>query len=735
MTAGWRNKVLLRTCSLVVAIVGACALTVGLLPTPAGALTDWPVTVTGTQVFGGSPNFTPSPTDGPGGAGDPMTGSVTCSTVNSGTGIDSSLPANGSYTIDAGSCSGLSLSAADAADYDIVYVGGDFSVSQATPTTPTISNLPNSDTFGGGFTATVSTDGDGTTSITSNSTSVCTVNGFAVSYVAVGTCSLTAHVAAGTDYTAADGTPQTFDVTRGTPTTPTISNLPNSNQYGGGFTATVSTTGDGATSVTASPSSVCTASGLVVSYVGVGNCSLTAHVAAGLDYAAADGSPQSVTVGRAPWVVTISGKQAYKGSPTFSASPSSGPSAHYTGSVSCTKVNGGTPISPNLAYGGNYVIDGGSCSGLALQGSDATDYSLTYAGSIYIVGQATPTPPTVSNVPASPVEFGSFAAHVDTSGDGTTSVTSSTPAVCTMAADQHTVSFVGFGTCALTPSVSAGNSYFAATGSTQAFAVAPAPRGYWLVGSDGGIFDFGAAGFFGSMGGTVLQRPVVGITPTSSRAGYWLVASDGGLFAFGDAGYHGSVPGLGLHPAGSGQSNSLNAPIVGMVPSTTGGGYFMVASDGGVFAFGDARFEGSCPGIGGCPGSAVAVLPDHSGNGYWLVTSTGSVYAFGDAPFRGAPPPQSIPVVSAAATPDGRGYWILYANGVVASFGDASALGGPLGYVNAYNPAAAIFPVADGKGYWIAAARGDVFTYGDAPFLGGMAARPLNGNIIAADGF
>ena len=59
-----------------------------------------------------------------------------------------------------------------------------------------------------------------------------------------------------------------------------------------------------------------------------------------------------------------------------------------------------------------------------------------------------------------------------------------------------------------------------------------------------------------------------------------------------------------------------------MVPTFTGTGYFMVASDGGVFAFGDARFEGSCPGIGGCAGPAVAVMPDHTGNGYWLVTAT-----------------------------------------------------------------------------------------------------------------
>ena len=52
-----------------------------------------------------------------------------------------------------------------------------------------------------------------------------------------------------------------------------------------------------------------------------------------------------------------------------------------------------------------------------------------------------------------------------------------------------------------------------------------------------------------------------------------------------------------------------------MVPSSDGGGYFMVASDGGVFAFGDARFEGSCPGIGGCSGAAVAVVPDARATG------------------------------------------------------------------------------------------------------------------------
>ena len=139
--------------------------------------------------------------------------------------------------------------------------------------------------------------------------------------------------------------------------------------------------------------------------------------------------------------------------------------------------------------------------------------------------------------------------------------------------------------------------------------------------------------------------------PTKDDGGYWLDASDGGVFSFGDTQFYGSIPGLGLHPAGSGLPNSLNAPIVGMVPSTTAAATFMVASDGGVFAFGDAHFAGSCPGIGGCSGAAVAVMPDASGNGYWLVTHTGNIYTFGDAPYYGATGNTGSPVTSAVRTP------------------------------------------------------------------------------------
>ncbi|MHB8288655.1 MAG: hypothetical protein ACYDEY_05370, partial [Acidimicrobiales bacterium] len=50
------------------------------------------------------------------------------------------------------------------------------------------------------------------------------------------------------------------------------------------------------------------------------------------------------------------------------------------------------------------------------------------------------------------------------------------------------------------------------------------------------------AAFYGSMGAKPLNKPIVGIAATPNGGGYWEVASDGGIFAFGDAAFYGSVP-------------------------------------------------------------------------------------------------------------------------------------------------------------------------------------------------
>jgi hypothetical protein len=54
--------------------------------------------------------------------------------------------------------------------------------------------------------------------------------------------------------------------------------------------------------------------------------------------------------------------------------------------------------------------------------------------------------------------------------------------------------------------------------------------GYWLVASDGGVFTFGDAKFYGSTGGLHLSAPIVGMAALPSGGGYWLTAGDGGVF-------------------------------------------------------------------------------------------------------------------------------------------------------------------------------------------------------------
>ena len=70
--------------------------------------------------------------------------------------------------------------------------------------------------------------------------------------------------------------------------------------------------------------------------------------------------------------------------------------------------------------------------------------------------------------------------------------------------------------------------------------------------------------------------------PDPDGAGYWLVASDGGVFAF-DAPFRGSMGGA-----------PLNKPVTGMV--AYGNGYLMVGEDGGAFNFSDLPFTGSLGG-------------------------------------------------------------------------------------------------------------------------------------------
>jgi hypothetical protein len=207
------------------------------------------------------------------------------------------------------------------------------------------------------------------------------------------------------------------------------------------------------------------------------------------------------------------------------------------------------------------------------------------------------------------------------------------------------------------------------------FAPTPDGKGYWMVDNIGGIYAFGDAQFYGSLPGSdqatgTLFTPcttdhsyclntsgVIGFSPTPDGHGYWILDSDGDVFPYGDAPYFGSVPqalGGTVPPTG----------VLSITPTPDGNGYWILGGDGGVYSFGSANFYGSLPGVGvsqppltltlTSPDSALLTVPLASasqivstpdGHGYWVVSLDGGVFAFGDAQFYGSVPGANASVV------------------------------------------------------------------------------------------
>ena len=166
---------------------------------------------------------------------------------------------------------------------------------------------------------------------------------------------------------------------------------------------------------------------------------------------------------------------------------------------------------------------------------------------------------------------------------------------------------------------------------------------------------------------------------------------------------------------------------------TRGRGYLLVGADGGVFAFGDATFSGSCYQTPCGSNTAVAAaVPDKSGNGYWFLMTNGLSYNFGDAPPSCFVPPQTVAVTSASGPGNSVTYDYLFANGYFLDCGNVN-FGSALGQLAPGDRATAIV-LDDNDDYWIATARGAVFAFGVGSY-GSMAGKHLNAPIVGAAGW
>jgi len=205
------------------------------------------------------------------------------------------------------------------------------------------------------------------------------------------------------------------------------------------------------------------------------------------------------------------------------------------------------------------------------------------------------------------------------------------------------------------------------------------------------VFTYGDAAFYGAAAGSARFSTVVGMAPTTSGRGYWLVTDTGAVSNFGDA------------AAAEPVEKSLDAPIVGIAAAPGTAGFWFVGADGGVFASNGARFYGSL-GSTRLAAAIVGMAATPDGRGYWLVGRDGGIFTFGDARFFGSMGGRHLnaPVVGMAATPDGHGYWLAGADGGLFSFGDAvfrgSAGSAP---APARTPVVGVAGTPGGGGYWL----------------------------------
>jgi hypothetical protein len=213
-----------------------------------------------------------------------------------------------------------------------------------------------------------------------------------------------------------------------------------------------------------------------------------------------------------------------------------------------------------------------------------------------------------------------------------------------------------------------------------------------------------------------------------ARNGYWMLGSDGKVYAFGQA----KTLGAPTLPAG--------VTAADLEATRSGNGYWIVDSAGNVYAYGDAATQGNVPAGQLAPGETVTSLSaTPSGKGYWIFTNKGRAVRFGDAVFFGDMSRVALagPVLDSIPTPSGNGYYMVGSDGGIFAFGDAKFYGS-MGDKKLNAPVQSLVPDSDGVGYWLVAADGGIFAF-QANFKGSMGDRrlskPITGMVPYGDGY
>ncbi len=315
--------------------------------------------------------------------------------------------------------------------------------------------------------------------VSSSTTSVCTVSGFTVTKVSTGTCTLTATAATGTvafvTYPAATPVAHSFSIEDATQTI-TFDSPGTQISAIGTFTVAATSSAGLPVVVSGSTDSVCTVSGLTVTKVAPGTCTLTANAAAGtvesMTYSAASVT-RSFSIEDSPQTVTFTSPGTQLGS---------------TGTFTVTATSSvGLPVVVSSATDSVCTVAGftvtkvapGTCTLTANAAAGAVE-SMTYsAASVTRSFSIEDSPQTVTfTSPGTQLgSTGTFTVTATSSAGLPVVVSSSTRSVCTVSG--FTVTKVSAGSCLLTANAAAGMvesmTYSAAAAVTRAVLIKLSP--------------------------------------------------------------------------------------------------------------------------------------------------------------------------------------------------------------------------------------------------------------------
>jgi uncharacterized repeat protein (TIGR01451 family) len=314
--------------------------------------------------------------------------------------------------------------------------------------------------------------------LVSNSLGVCTISGASVTPVATGSCSVTASQAGAGTYSAATAVTRTFQVTAA-PASPlaqsiTFAQPADTRIDQGPVTLSASATSGLGVSFAGSATSVCTVTGLTVTLLAPGICSLTASQAGNGSYAAAGDVTRSFQVTPVPSLPSPGSQSISFGAPadtrvdqgpvSLVATASSGLAVAFASS---------TPSVCTVAGGSVTLLTTGSCTITASQ-PGSSSYSAAADVQRSFAVTAVPAPGTQSISFPQPADVALTGGPVSLGATATSGLAvgyaSSTPSVCTVAG--WSVTLLTAGACTIVASQPGDSNHSAAADVTRSFGVA-----------------------------------------------------------------------------------------------------------------------------------------------------------------------------------------------------------------------------------------------------------------------